>query len=81
VPKDIHHLQIPGPFLGSSSVNTFPQQQTKTQQWYNNRGMVFSMVCAMAIVAQRCGKHISAATNPGTTIKELRFLLVRAEML
>jgi hypothetical protein len=59
----------------------FPQQQTQTQQWYSNRGMVFSVVCAMAIAMQRHGKHISAAMNLDTTTEELCFLLVRVMML
>jgi hypothetical protein len=35
---------IPGPFLGNNSVNTFLQQQTQTQHWNSNRGMMFSVV-------------------------------------
>jgi hypothetical protein len=40
------------------------------QQWFSNRGMVFSMVCVMAVAMQQHSKHI-AATNPDTTIEEL----------
>jgi hypothetical protein len=65
---------IPRLFLGNGSVNTFPQQQTRKQQWYSNRGTVFSVVRATAIAMQRRGKHISAAMNPHTTMEELCFL-------
>jgi hypothetical protein len=41
---------------------------------------LFSAVRAANFATQRSGKHISAATNPDTTIEDLCFLLVRAEM-
>jgi hypothetical protein len=44
------------------------------QQWYSNRGTVFSVVRAATVATQRCAKHISAATNSTTTIEELCFL-------
>jgi hypothetical protein len=34
------------PLVGIGSVNTFPQQQTRTQQWYSNRNGVFCVVRA-----------------------------------
>jgi hypothetical protein len=34
---------------------------------------VFSMVRAVRVAEQRCGKHISAAANQHTTIKEVVF--------
>jgi hypothetical protein len=37
------------PFLGNGSVNTFPQQQTRTQQWCSNKGTVSSAVLAAAV--------------------------------
>jgi hypothetical protein len=32
------------------SVNTLPQQQTRTRQWYSNRGTVFSVVAPLCPV-------------------------------
>jgi hypothetical protein len=52
------------PFLGNFSVKMFPQQQTQMQQWYSNRGTMFSVVRAEAVAMQRRGIHDSAATNP-----------------
>jgi hypothetical protein len=72
---------MPEPFLGNGSVNTFPQQQTRKQQWYSNRITVLSVVRVAAVATRRHGKHISAAKNPDTTIEELYFLLVSAESL
>jgi hypothetical protein len=45
------------------------------QQWYSNRGTVFSMVRAAVVAKQRSGKHISGATNRDTTTEELRFVV------
>jgi hypothetical protein len=39
---------------------------------------VFSAVRANAVATQRCGKRVSAVTNPDT-VEELYFLLVRAD--
>jgi hypothetical protein len=39
----------------------------------NNRSSVFSVVCAVRIDTQRCGKHFSAAMNQYTTIEEVMF--------
>jgi hypothetical protein len=64
---------IPEEFLGNGLVKTFPQQQTRMQQWYSNRGPVFSVVCSAVVAKQRRGKHISGATNPDT-IEEVCFL-------
>jgi hypothetical protein len=41
------------------------------QQWYSNKGMVFSVVCPVAVAMQQHCKHISAAKNPDTTIEDL----------
>jgi hypothetical protein len=35
---------------------------------------MFSVVRAAAVTTQRYGKHLSAATNPDTTIEELCFI-------
>jgi hypothetical protein len=61
-------------FLGKGSVNTFPQQQTRMQQWYSNRGTAFSVIRAAAVAMQRRDIHISAAANPDITIEGLCFL-------
>jgi hypothetical protein len=66
---------------GTDSVNTFQDQQIRKQEWYGNRGTLFSVVCPGAVATQQRGKHISAATNPDTVIEELCFLLVRVEIL
>jgi hypothetical protein len=34
---------LPESFLGNGSINTFPQQQSRMQQWYSNTRAVFSM--------------------------------------
>jgi hypothetical protein len=65
---------IPGSFLDNGSVNTFPQQETRMQQWYSKRGTVLSMVHVGVIVMQRRDKHISVATKPDTKIEDLCFL-------
>jgi hypothetical protein len=52
----------------------FPQQETRMQQWYSKRGMVFSVVRPVTVATQRRGKHISAATKPDTKTEEVRFL-------
>jgi hypothetical protein len=55
-PRD--KANIPEWFLGNGSVNTFPQQQTLTQQWYSNRGTVFSVIRYVAVATQQRGKHL-----------------------
>jgi hypothetical protein len=65
---------IPRLFLGNDLVNTFPQKQTQTHQWYYNGGMVFSVVCSMVVAVQWCSKHISVAMNPPVMIEEMCFL-------
>jgi hypothetical protein len=42
---------------------------------------VYPGVHAAAVAKQRRGKHITVATDPDTTIEELCFYVVRAEML
>jgi hypothetical protein len=42
---------------------------------------VFSVVSAEAVAMQRRRKHVSAATNPDTTLEEPCFLLVHAKGL
>jgi hypothetical protein len=37
---------MPGPSQGDGSVNTFPQQQTRMQEWHNNQITVFYVVHA-----------------------------------
>jgi hypothetical protein len=46
-----------------------------------NRRVVFSVVCAMLVAIQRCGKHISAAVNPHATIEEAMFSVGTAQRL
>jgi hypothetical protein len=43
---------IPGPFLGNGLVNTFAQQQTRTQQLYSNTETVFSAACTEMLQAR-----------------------------
>jgi hypothetical protein len=40
----------------------------------NNRRTVFSVVRAVVVATQRCGKHTSTATSPEATMEELCFL-------
>jgi hypothetical protein len=41
--RTARYPDIQEPFLGNDSINTFLLQQTLTQQWYSNRGTVFSV--------------------------------------
>jgi hypothetical protein len=61
-PRDVPG-NIPEPFLGNSTVNKFPQKQTRTQQWYTNIATAFSVVRAAIVATQRRGKHTSKRTE------------------
>jgi hypothetical protein len=63
-----------GSLLCNISVNTFPQQQTRTQQWYSNRGTVLSVVRTAAVATQRRSKQMSTTINLDKIIKEMCFL-------
>jgi hypothetical protein len=44
---------ILGPFLSKGSLNTFPQQQIRTQYWCSKKGTVISVVRATVVAKQR----------------------------
>jgi hypothetical protein len=48
---------------------------------HDNRREVFSVVRTTHVVAQRCGKHISAAVNRHATIEEAVFSVMGAARL
>jgi hypothetical protein len=50
---------MPGPCLGNGSVNTFPQQQTRTQQWHNRGTMFFFCVVRVNELQARRGLELS----------------------
>jgi hypothetical protein len=55
--------------LGNGSRNTSPLKRTRA----SIQELFFSLVRAVVVETQRCGKHISAAMNQYATIKEAVF--------